>query len=83
MKTDFELHFETVLILLSAHLTGRLLAVSGRLITVFLKVFLQSLDVCSDPLFHHLTGLDEVAHLLLPCFLLCQLFLDLSLYINR
>lgn len=82
VKTDFELNFETVLILLSAHLTGSLSAVLGRLITVFLKVFLQSLDVCSDLLFHHLTGLDEVAHLPLPCFVLCRLFLDLSLYVN-
>lgn len=64
-------------------LTGFSLGVLGSLITVFFPVFLQCLDVLSDPLLHHSRGLNEVAHLILSCFLFCQLFLDLPLYEDR
>lgn len=55
------------------------LGVAWSLIAVFFQVFPNNLNVFSDPLFQHSTGLDKVIHLAYFGFLLSQGILDLHL----
>lgn len=55
------------------------LGVAWSLIAVLFQVCPDDLNVFSDPLLQHLTGLDKAVHLAFPGFLLSQRILDLHL----